>query len=216
MEFFRRPPDWLTRSAPEGVRTFLENGGWYVVLGALGLIVLLLLWIILRGLGRAFSRKQSDEEETPDLTEDLEVLPAAPPLTGDRRLTVDGVPVRLRLIVLAPAGRAYDINPAAVPQILDRILPGLGQICVDDQPQMRIWPFQLSYEGFANQFHNHMSVREKDNEPSRWVLLAGRAQFDRTQVMLGLALQSQKPTTVGRRRLDRHEWAGTLRIRTRE
>jgi hypothetical protein len=216
MDFLRKPPDWLTGAAPEGVRSFLENGGWYAVLGVAGLIILLILWLLVARLIRAVFGGGQDKDPTLVLDEDLEALPAPPPLTGDRRLTVEGVPVRLRLVVLAPAGRAHIINPMAVSQILDHALPGLAKIYADDRPQVRVWSLQLSYEGFANQFHNHMQVPGDEGDPSRWVLLAGRAQLDKNQIMLGLALQAGKPTTVGRLRLDKHEWTSTLRIRTRD
>lgn len=216
MDFLLKPPQALTNNLPEGVRTFLENGGWLGVLGVGGLILLLLVWKIAAGIMKAFFKKPEKKERKLNLSEDLSAIPQPPPLTGDRRLTVEGVPVRMRLVVLAPAGRAYEVNPAAVNQILDKIMSGLGQIAQDDKPVVRIWPFQLSYEGFANSFHNNMPVPEGEDEPTRWVLAAGRAQMGNQQIMLGLALQAIKPTTVGRLHLDKHQWSSSLRIRTRE
>jgi hypothetical protein len=216
MDFFKKPPDWVVNNSTEGARSFLENGGWYAVLGVIGLIVVWILWALASKIVRALVGGRKKKAPKLNLTENLMAIPAPPPLTGDRRLTVEGVPVRLRLVVLAPAGRAYEVNTAAAHQILDKVLPGLGQIAEDDQPLVRLWPFQLSYEGFANQFHNNTPKPEGEDEPSRWVLLAGRAHIGSNQIMLGLGLQAVKPTTVGRLHLDRHDWSNKLRIRTRE
>jgi hypothetical protein len=216
MDFFSKPPDWVTSNLPEGMRAFLQNGGWYAVLGIGGLILLLIGCLVgkrvLAALGGSRPKKSSGEE----LEEDLRLIPAPPPLTGDRRLTVEGVPVRLRLVVAAPAGRAQEIDAPSVRQILDQVLPGLSKIADDDVPRTRIWPAQLSYEGFANKFHKNTPVPEGEHQPSRWVLMAGRAQLDKNQVLLGLALQAAQPTTVGRLRLDKYQWTTFLRIRTRE
>ncbi len=211
-----KPPDWLTNNVPEGARDFLQGGGWWAVLGAGGLLALLLLWLTVGRLVRGLFRREAPPPPKDDLREDLAAIPAPPAGTADRKLTIEGVPVRLRLVVVAPAGTAYDLKPDAIPKLLDRVLPGLEAIVKRDQPRTRIWPKQLSTEGFANTFHRHTPVPEGENAPTRWILVSGRADVGGRQVFVGLGLQAISPTTVGRLRLDTHEWATTLRIRVLE
>ena len=47
----------LTETLPPGVRDFLDAGGWWLVLGVLGLVILLVLWAILDRAWRFFRRK---------------------------------------------------------------------------------------------------------------------------------------------------------------
>ncbi|HYT92215.1 MAG TPA: hypothetical protein VEL76_26100 [Gemmataceae bacterium] len=216
MDILHRPPQWLQNMLPQGVNEFLEGGGWYGVLGLFGLILLLLLWTIFGGLLRGLFQRDELPAPKDDLEEDLTTIPQPPPNTGDRRLTVEGVPVRLRLVVLAPAGITYEIRKEKINQILDRVVSGLGAVAERDEPRTRIWPKQLSYEGFAHTFHNNTPSPEGEDEPSRWVMVAGRAEVGGRQVMVGLGLQAIKPTTVGRRTLKPHEWDTVLRIKTRE
>jgi hypothetical protein len=214
LALFKQPPDWLVKAVPEGgARDFVSGWGWYAILGGGGLIILLILWLLLR---RMFRGKKKIEMREPNLEEDLSTYPDAKPSTGDRQLRVEGVPVRMRLVVVAPAGKHEDVNIDDVENMLDRVLPGLGDICKGDRPRVKVWPRQLSYEGFTKHFQRNMITPEAENEPSRWVLLGGRAKLGNQQIMLGLGLQAVKPTTVGRRTVDAHEWPTVLRVRVRD
>src|SRR5437773_1274490 len=112
MDFLQKPPDWLVDAVPEGaVRDFVEGSGWYVILGVFGLLLLL----ILLGLWGFFSKlfqaeKQPEAPPAPHLEEDLSLYPELRPSIGDRQLRVEGVPVRLRLVVVAPAGHEDEIS----------------------------------------------------------------------------------------------------------
>jgi hypothetical protein len=211
-----QPPEWLRQMLPEGARNFLDSGGWYAVLGVLGLLLLLLLWLVCGSILRGLFAREPPPPPKDDLREDLESIPPPPASRGDRRLTVEGTPVRLRLVVVAPAGTGYTLEEATVNSVLDRVLPGLGEVAERDQPRTRIWPGQLSYEGFANVFHRNTPVPEGEKVPTRWVLVAGRADMGGRYVLVGLALQTLRPTTIGRLTLDRHQWATTLRIKVME
>ena len=205
-----KPPEWLSKLLPEGVNSFLDNGGWYGVLGVLGLIVVLVLWKI----GRALFGRQERRPESLDLTENFDEYPQLPPSTGDRRLLAEGVPVRLRLVVLAPSGKDAKIDPDAVYPILERVLPGFGAIAKHDKPRVRVWPKQLSYEGFANLFHRNTPTPEGENNPSAWVMIAGRTPLP--GIMVGVAVQALRETTIGRKTLKAHDWPSVLRVRVRD
>lgn len=215
---FLTPPDWLLEPMPGGLRKFTENGGWLLFLAFALFVVLFAFWgLVKRFLTLILSLFRRKPAEVSDpLREKLAEYPPAPPGTGDRRLTVEGVPVRMRLVVLASAGQGSHVNMETANAILDQVLPGLGDLAAQDKPRVRIWPQQLSYEGFAQTFHRSTPIPEGDKVPSPWVLLAGRAKLGKHQVMLGLALQAIKPTTVGRVRLDAHQWTTMLRIRVRD
>ncbi len=184
------------------------------VLGIAGLVILFTLVSVIMYL---FGGRRSKGGSGPNLEERLGTYPPARPFTGDRRLLVEGVPVRLRLVVIGPAGTASDFDNEKIEDLLGRLVPGLDEIFRNDKPRVRIWPTQLSYEGFTTHFHRNTIVPEKEGELSQWVVVAGRAKLGgKTQVMIGLAVQALKPTTVGRRTIDAHEWESTFRIRVRD
>jgi hypothetical protein len=216
MDDLTKPPQWLINQFPDA-RGFFENGGWLAILGVGGLLLLFLLWVTVGKLvGGMFARKQPRAARRQQAGEDLEAIPPPPPHSGDLRLTVEGIPVRLRLVIVAPAGTARKIDPGMLAEILDRVVPGLADALKRDLPQTRIWPGQLSYDGFANTFHRSTEIPEGEKAPSRWALLAGRADMGGWQAMVGLGLQAVKPNSVGRRTLKAHEWATVLRVKVLE
>ncbi len=176
------------------------------------LIVLLVGAGILRLLFRGKPHKPDDRS---DLTEDLSTYPDLKTTSGDRQLRAEGTPVRLRLVVLAPAGNT-EINEDELPAILEEIVSGLGDIFKHDKPRVKVWPKQVSYQGFATFFHSHTPTGAEEKTQSRWIMVAGRVKAGTKQCMLGVALQSIKPNTIGRRTVDSHEWANVLRVRVRD
>jgi hypothetical protein len=186
-----------------------------IVGGMLLVGAIVFLGILLMLLRMLFGRKKA-KSTAPDLEEDLSTYPPLKSSGGDRRLLVEGVPVRLRLVVLAPGGKQSEIDEEKIEPILDKIVTGLGEICRADRPRIRIWPMQLSYNGFTNHFHRNMLVPEAEGEPTPWVIVAGRAKLGTQQVMVGFAMQAIKPTTVGRLTLEAHEWESKLRVRVRQ
>jgi hypothetical protein len=193
-------PGWVQGAIALGV----------VLIGAIVLLMMLLLVI------RVLFGRRKAKPKAPSLEEDLATYPALKTSGGDRRLYVEGVPVRLRLVVVAPAGKQSEIDEGQVEATLEKVLTGLGQICKYDKPRVRIWPMQLSYEGFTKHFHRNTLVPDDDSGQSPWVVVAGRAKLGKNQVMVGFALQALKPTTVGRLTLEAHEWESKLRVRVRE
>lgn len=151
-----------------------------------------------------------------DLEEDLAELPPAPEAVGPRRLTVNGLPTRLRMVVVAPTGRQMSISADGVDVFLDQVIDGFKAISQQDQPRVRVWPPQLSNHGFAPTFHRCMNKPEADDEPSHWVLVAGPAKAGRWPILVGLVLWTDKATTLGRLTLQANQWGETVRIRNVE
>jgi hypothetical protein len=198
----------------EQVQTYLPEGvpAWAVVAGA-ALLILVVLLLLLRGLWRMlFGRGKAADAWDRELDIDLDdcPLPNRPP--GARQLTVYHQLARLRLVVLAPIGRDGDVDATAVEKLLDKVVPGLGAAAQADRPRVRVWPAQVSQHGFAASFHRHTPKAAGRGEPSRWVLLAGRAQAGRQPVMVGLGLWADEPNTLDRVNLEPHQWLDVLRL----
>jgi hypothetical protein len=210
MDEIRLALEPLTEWIPEEVRGYLPVEAWWLVelVGVLAVLVVAgyLLRALLRGLFR--SRRRDIDWDRP-LREDLDScpMPNVPP-----GASVYHVPVHLRLLVVAPGGKGIVVPDDAIPQLLDRAIPGLGALVVRDQPRVCIWPAQLSALGFTNLFHRCTPGGPRPGEPSRWILLAGRAQWGGEALFIGLGLWSQEATSLGRRNLEPHQWLDVLRL----
>jgi hypothetical protein len=215
MEFLHKPPRWLMDLLPESARDLLDQGGWWVVLGFAALVVLLIVWAILARLGRLLFGRRRETPPTDDLAENLTAYRPPANARGPTELTYEGLPVRLRLVVAAAAGRDFGLQSKSVMPLLDRVVPGLREIAEDDRPRIRVWPAQHSYEGFRITFHRSTPLPEGEGNPSQWIPVAGRAVIGSQPILLGLALWSEEKTTLARRTLEPHEWPLVLRIKSR-
>jgi hypothetical protein len=202
--------DWL----PSNVRDLVAVEAWWLIFAVVGLVLLLIVGYVLRGMWRGvFARKEPKPDWDRELRIDLDQcpLPVRPP--RERMLTVYHLPVRLRLVVVAPGGKEVDVDTTHVEHLLDRVLPGLGAIMNRDRPGVRIWPPQLSHQGFLAAFQRNTHKREPEGEPSRWVLVSGRALLGRQTVLLGLGLWAEEANALGRLTLEPHQWLDVLRLR---
>ena len=188
--------DWITISA--------------IVLGALaGVIVLRFVLVTFRGL----RSREADFES--GLTERLAEYPPAPEI-GAPRIRFEGLPVRIRLVVVAPSGRGGELRSGMVYSTLDAILYGLGDAAKHDQPRVRVWPPQLSQQGFAPAFFRRTVRPEAKDKPSAWILVAGPARVGANVVLLGLALQGREPSLRGSVVMKVENWPDRFRIQTTE
>src|SRR5207248_3450107 len=108
---------------------------------ALGIVLVvfgLALIVALASLSRRRQRRRRPPPETMP-AEDLSSVPPPPGKPGARRLTVRGVPARLRLVVFAPLGRGSVVDPDQAEQLLDQVLFGLGEVVKEDKPLVRVW-----------------------------------------------------------------------------
>ena len=190
---------------------------WPLLIFVPALIILLpIAWYQRRALRALIVRPFRPIKLQPKLDEDLGTYP--PPSFGSmrRRLLIEGVPVRLRLVVLAPAGIGETIDQAGIKDQLNRVLWGLGALVDQDQPQLRVWPPQLSSHGFPAVFHRLVRKPEPDGEPSRWVLVAGVTPPRPRTVLLGLGLWTDEPTPIGRLSMEPRDWAMALHVQNVE
>jgi hypothetical protein len=189
-----------------------QDYGWLLI-GVAGLMVLLILLTLFRRLGRAlFPRRSRPVALDFGSKEKLDDTPLAAEPPGKRRLTVEGVPVRLRLVVIAPVGKKDTITENAIAERLDRVLWGLGSIYLLDRPGVRIWEPQLSQAGFVAAFHRAMLKREPEGQPTPWILVAGQTPARPQPILLGLAMWGDNVSLIGRLNLEPGQWANVLRI----
>ena len=190
---------------------------WLVVFGTVALVILLpLAWYKRRLLRSLIKLPRRPVRETPKLEEDLGQLVPSPELPVPRRLFIEGVPARLRLAVVASPGKAATITEAHVGDVLDQVRWGLGTVARQDHAVTRVWPLQLSAKGFPAVFHRNMRKAEPEGQPSNWVLLAGATPPRPHSVLLGLALWTDEPTSIGRLILDPSQWIHVLHVEVEE
>jgi hypothetical protein len=177
-----------------------------IAVGAGVLTALLILWRIAAG------RKRPHPDLERGLREALAEYPSPPPASA-RRLTVNGTPVRLRLVVVAPTGRQQaPISPDDVPEILDDVFRGLGRYVTADKPRVRVWPPQLSVAGFGPTFHRLVESPDAGSTLSRWVKLAGPARTGKRPILLGLAVLADDPVKLGDVQVETTEWGELLHV----
>lgn len=179
-------------------RDLLYYGG-----GAAGVTLLLLVMIVV------FRRRKVKAPAEAGLAEDLATLPAPPRGPRPHVLTVRGVPVRLRLVVVAPAGKA---EVGKIDTVLQQVYRGLGEVELADRPRLRVWPPQLAKTGFAPAFFRNARRPTPEGAPSRWVLLAGPARAGGKTVLLGLAAEADEEHDLGTIVMDEADWPRELRI----
>jgi hypothetical protein len=188
---------------PPVVGPWDQNKLLYLGAGVGMLFLLVVVVWITRG------KKKVDPEA--GLAENLAEYPP-PPAGGKKRVTVQGAPGRLRLVVVAPVGKKTIAPDAAVEPLLDRLVRGLGEQVRQDKPRVRVWPPQLSNQGFPPMFHRLTHRPEAPGQPSPYVLLAGTARVDGQQLLLGLAVRTDQPTRLDHLTLEPLEWAEALSV----
>ena len=170
------------------------------------------VWLVVRSVRRAWRPRPGPPS---DLTIDLSRLSdAGPPPTGPR-LEFYGTPVRLAVLVVAPAGRDGQLPAAEVlPGLMERMIPGLPQVIAHHQPLIRRWPAQLSSEGFVRAFFSHVSLPGDRGRGTPWCGIAGKFHLGDRSFLAGLVCCSTRSTSLGQVTV-RHEgqWLDILRFR---
>jgi hypothetical protein len=188
---------------PPGPPLIGNNIVFYSAAGGALLLLLLLILRLRRG-----RRPPVDPEA--GLIENLADYPPAGP--GPQRLLLHGQPVRLRLVVLAPLGKRPLPANGAVEPLLDQVLRGLGDIARQDRPKIRVWPSQLSYQGFTPTFFRLTRRPEPASKPSPWILAAGLVRAGVQQFVLGMAMCADGPTMLGNLSLQANQWNEVFRV----
>jgi len=169
--------------------------------------------VVLAVLKTLFGGKKKHVDLQANLAESLAGYPPAPPHKGPRILTILGVEVRTRLVVVAPFGKNQSaISADDIPELLDDVLRGLGEVARGDKPRLKVWPVQLSATGFAPTFFRLVTSPDAEGQPSTWVLAAGPARAGSRPILLGIAAQASDPHKLGRLILENKDWVESLQL----
>jgi hypothetical protein len=221
MEYLKQTIDPLINAIPASFKDW-----WFLIVCVVALVVLLpvawyqrrLIHVLVTG-GRA-AAPRFREPPAEDLAAYAPSAASAIVLTSQhaaednvpRRLLLEGVPVGLRLVVVAPLGMNATIDEEHVDDLLNLAVWGLGSLARQEKAQIKIWPPQLSAHGFAAVFHRMVHRPEAEGEPSNWILLAGHTPPRPRPNLIGLACWTDDKTTIGRVIVQPNEWTNWLRI----
>lgn len=194
----------------------LSNEQRLLLLAVGGSVLLLCLGAMFFLVLRLFRRRPATHDETRDeLAIDVAALPASPPPKEGPQLEFYGSPVRLAVMVLAPVGRGGEIPaPADLALTLENLLPGLQEIVARHQPQVVLWPNQLSSQGFLQAFFNLAALPGDHGKGTPWCSAAGKFEGGGQQYLAGLICCAAGPNSLGEMTVDRPgQWLSILRVR---
>ena len=188
------------------------RGGRASIAGSVvgGLVVLLVLGRLLR------RKKEESVAAPPSLAIDVTQLAQPGPPPGDVQVAVYNIPMRLVLVVLAPAGREGKIPPnEALGDVIDAIAPNFMRVLDRHSPQFRRWPPQLSSQGFTQVFFTNVPLPGEGGKGTPWCSLAGRVETPGGSVLAGLVLVAEKPNSLGQIAVSQTgQWLDILRVKT--
>jgi hypothetical protein len=186
-----------------------------LLIGGAGLAAL--LFVVLPVVLFLLFHRRADRPEpvAPDLQIDLATLPDHGPEPDGPRLEFYGTPVRLAVLVLAPAGRN---NPtptdAELPDLIDSLVPGLWAVVQAHGPLVRCWPFQLSTQGFTHSFFNNVQLPGDRGKGTPWSAVAGRFEVGDRHLLAGLICVADRPNSLSQVTVAHvGQWLDVLRVR---
>ncbi len=183
-----------------------------IVIGGvvLALAVLLIVWRMLR------RKKKPAERALSPLAIDVEKLAQPSPPPQDVQIAVYNIPMRLVLLVLAPAGREGKVPPdSELNEVIDGIAPNLTHAKNLHLPLVRRWPAQLSSQGFTQVFFSNVPLPGDAGKGTPWCSLAGRVETASGSVLVGLVLVAEKPNSLGQIVVQQAgQWLDILRVKT--
>jgi hypothetical protein len=217
---FRPPILNSVRLSPNAMQDVEWIAGWnqdklILLIGVVsaGLLAVLLLLIVLR---RVLRRPEPAPQLPPDERFiDLGQFDLLGPRGELPRAEVYGVPVRIALVVLAPVGRD-GVAPDAgqFNDILEQLVPGFLAVTSQDKPLMKIWPGQLSAQGFTNAFFNNVPLPGDRGKGTPWCALSGRFSALGQSYLAGLVCCAAQSNGLGQYGIQHEgQWNDVLRVR---
>jgi hypothetical protein len=181
------------------------------LLGAAGLLLVLIL-VLVRWWRRSAGKPLP---AAPDLGLDISHLEAKGPPADGPRLEFYGTPVRLAVLVIAPAGRYSQLPPShLLPVVLGQLVPGIAEVLDSHQPLVRRWPEQLSSQGFFQAFFNKVALPGSRGKGTPWCSIAGRLQVGEQNFLVGMVCSAGSPNALGQFTVEHEgQWPDILRIR---
>jgi hypothetical protein len=191
--------------------TWLESPIVWIALAAI--VVLLIVWSVL-------SWRKPRQEVARRGTQHIDLAElgtTGPPETGPI-LEVYHVPVRLALIVVAPRGRGRQLAVGEnAAKTLDQIAHGLGAVSASHKPLLRLWPPQLSSEGFSSAFFGALKLPSEHGQGTPWIALSGPCIINGQKMLVGMALCAGEENNLSQAVLSNEfAWKDALRIKPRD
>lgn len=219
LEDLKEEMEPLTKHLPEPVRSWLDKGGWWWVIGALVFFALLWVRSIFRRLREGMKVRQRRKKrgrkgraKPVKLREDLGWIGEG--YTEDPyRITVSGLPARLRLVVMSMGTRGdRDLSEDMVDRVLDWMKPGLAEVGALDQPGVRVWPTYYGFDGFATGLQANVPIPEPKGMKSHWVLVAGDVRMGKVIIHVGLAFYAREANSLRLVKVKGERWPSTISI----
>lgn len=176
-------------------------------------IMFVVAFVVVMGVLRR--RKAAPATIAPPPGIDVSQLASHGPPEGGLQLECYGAPVRVAAMVLAPMGTGGGFpSSEKLPEVIDRVVPGLSEIVARDQPLIRIWPPQLSPQGFANSYFAACRLPGDRGKQTPWCSIAGRYLDGEVRLLIGVILCAASPNSLGEFTLEQPtQWMDILRIR---
>jgi hypothetical protein len=176
----------ITNHLPNPAQDFLNSGGWLLVIaGAGGLIA------FRRRIHRNRKQLVQPRAKRRPATPRIELAMIGDSLTylGPRQATVQGVPARLRLVVMAPDAAATGAVavPAPMDQFLNTIHADLSSLSAADFPRADVWSDAEARTEFRKACEGRLEFPANTEQAAHWVVLMGTTTWHGlpTQVALG-------------------------------
>ena len=185
----------------------------YAALAFIGAGVLValfsLIWIARR---RRAERPPTDREAQPGV--DLAALSREGPPPEGPVLEVYGTPTRLAALILAPVGRGRAVPPReVVAGLMEQLLPGMQRVVERHHPEVRLWPGQVSAQGFTQAFFNRAALPGQRGKSTPWCSLAGRFRGAGRDYLVGLVCVAEQPNSLSQITIQQEgQWLQALRV----
>ncbi|WP_347243929.1 hypothetical protein [Thermogutta sp.] len=193
----------------------MQLTGWFApVAGVLGVILLLFAATLVR---RWLRRKRKPKWVEPDLRIDVSRVELRPVLDLPK-LLFHGEPVRLDIVILAPAGRTGTLPPPRDwPVLMEAIAPGLMRVVQAHEPQFIRWPAQLSVNGFVHQFFRNVVLPGDRGRGTPFCAAVGPARNAEGQLFLvGMVMHADHPLFLSLEEVESETmWRRLIEVRAR-
>jgi hypothetical protein len=168
--------------------------------------------IALRRFGWPWKSSPAAEERSPP--EPLPLITEGPTGNG-LHIYLHGVRLRPAIVVIAPVGRGSPLPQAEeLPAILEQVVPGLSRVLTTQSAKIKLWPPQLSVQGFVQAFFTHYRLPGDRGKSTPWCLAAGKIEAGGRPLLLGLALAAAAPNSLSQFVVQHEaEWPRLLEIR---
>jgi hypothetical protein len=176
-----------------------------------GLVILVVVYSLWR---LAVRRRKPPRAVTPDLHVDVSQLDDRGPPAEAPVLRYYHTPMRLAIVVLAPAGRDRALPaPEDLSDVVEAIVPGLSKVIASHKPVVYRWPAQLSTQGFAHGFFANVKLPGDGGKGTPWCSAAGVFRFRGQVNLAGLVMCAESAIHFGRRKIEQEEkWLDVLRV----